>query len=302
MQLVRITHRTTYRYDREIIVDPQLIRLRPLLNCRTPISGYSLTVSPEDHYLNWQLDPLGNALARIVVPNKTAKLDVNVEFLASLSPLNPFDFFLENHATSYPFYYQPEIQRELEPYYSHVDLSPATAQFVSQIDTTKRSTVDFLRRVLEQIRNTIEYTARTEPGVQTCEETLTTKTGSCRDSSWLLVEVLRSVGLAARFVSGYLVQLKSPPEVLADSVELHAWTEVYLPGAGWTGLDPTSGLFATEGHIPLACTTTPQRAAPITGRHEPCKAEFDVTLTIDRVQEQLQDKNESPEYKVESQI
>ena len=283
-RLVNITHHTKYHYQREIVVDPQLIRLRPLLNCRTPITDYSLAIDPADHYLNWQIDPLGNVLARVVIPNKTAALQIDVSFAAKLSPINPFDFFLDNHAVSFPFYYQPETRRELEPYFSHVDLGSLTAEFVKQLDITKRSTIDFLRRLNERVRDRIEYTLRTEPGVQSCEQTMSSGSGSCRDTSWLLVQMLRSLGLASRFVSGYLIQLKSPPDVLEDSVELHAWAEVFLPGAGWVGLDPTSGLFTAEGHIPLACTTTPHRAAPISGRHESCDTRFDFKLSVDRIQ------------------
>lgn len=282
MPLVHVNHRTTYRYPREIIVDPQVIRLRPAINSRTPVTDYSLAIRPHDHYLNWQLDPLGNALARIVIPEKTAELDVHVRFVAELEPTNPFDFFLENEATVFPFEYHASLRRELSPYFSHVDLSPLTTDFVNQVDMTKRSTIDFIRRLNEKIHTAIRYRKRLEPGVQSCDQTLMLRAGSCRDMSWLLVRILRSVGLATRFVSGYLIQLISPPDVSEDSVELHAWVEVYLPGAGWIGLDPTSGLFAAESHIPLAWATTPQRATPISGRHEPCNTEFAVELAVER--------------------
>ena len=131
-------------------------------------------------------------------------------------------------------------------------------------------TVPFLADLNAAVHRDVAYSERMESGVQTPDETLRAAIGSCRDSAWLLVSLLRQYGIAARFVSGYLVQLT--PE--ADTTDLHAWTEAYLPGAGWVGLDPTSALFAGEGHIPLAATPRPSSAAPITGATEPVEVSF----------------------------
>ena len=138
----------------------------------------------------------------------------------------------------------------------------------------------------------VGYGIRLEPGVQTANETISKKTGSCRDSAWLLVQLFRHLGLASRFVSGYLVQLTSDQKSLdgpsgpeEDFTDLHAWTEVYIPGAGWIGLDPTSGLFAGEGHIPLACTPEPSSAAPVTGGIDDCESEFSFHNKVTRVHE-----------------
>ncbi len=288
---VALHHKTTYRYDRSIEIGPQAIRLRPAVHSRTPIESYSLKVSPEDHYINWQQDPHGNYIARCVFHNKLEELSVTVDLVANLSSINPFDFFLEPEAEQYPFTYPNEIADDLEPFFKYSKGGGSNFYaLLGKIDRTPRKTIDFLVDINQLLEQEIDYLVRLEPGIQTPEETLTKKSGSCRDSAWLLVEILRHLGFAARFVSGYLIQLvadekplEGPEGPLADFTDLHAWTEVYLPGAGWVGLDPTSGLLAGEGHIPLACTPQPISAAPITGTLEQCETEFDFEMSVERV-------------------
>jgi uncharacterized protein (DUF2126 family) len=186
----------------------------------------------------------------------------------------------------YPFVYAESLARSLEPYLELEAGGPVLQRWIDRLPAEPQPTLNFLVDVNRRIRDDVGYLTRLEPGIQTLEETLSRGTGSCRDSSWLLVQVFRHLGVAARFASGYLVQLA--PEATegglkGDSLDLHAWAETYLPGAGWVGFDPTSGLLATEGHIPLACTPEPPDAAPITGTVEPSGVAFSYSMTARRL-------------------
>ena len=266
---VALNHVTRYRYDRLVALGPQIVRLRPAPHCRTRILSYSLRVLPEKHFINWQQDPESNYLARLVFPDKTEELRIEVDLVAEMAVLNPFDFFLEPYAETYPFGYQGAEKRDLAPYLVMFRGEPLFKEYLSTIPRERKRTIDWLVELNLKLSQDIKYLIRMEPGVQTPELTLRKRSGSCRDSTWLLVQLLRHMGLAARFVSGYLIQLTADMKSLdgpsgpeQDFTDLHAWCEVYLPGAGWIGLDPTSGLLAGEGHIPLACTPEPGAAEP----------------------------------------
>ncbi|MFK7853440.1 MAG: DUF2126 domain-containing protein [Granulosicoccus sp.] len=269
---VALDHTTVYTYEKPVSLSPHIIRLRPAPHCRTPILSYSLSIEPKQHFLNWQQDPFGNYLARLVFPEKCTQLSVTVDLIAELTVINPFDFFVEESAENFPFSYSDVNKGELAPYLVVENTSDALKQWLVHNTPKDMRIIDALVAINQAVHRDVAYQLRMEPGVQTSEQTLTLARGSCRDSGWLLVEIMRCLGLAARFVSGYLVQLT--PDIKAidgpvganeDFTDLHAWAEVYIPGAGWVGLDPTSGLFAGEGHIPLACTPKPTSAAPITG-------------------------------------
>jgi uncharacterized protein (DUF2126 family) len=289
---VALNHRTQYRYDKLISLGPQIIRLRPAAHCRTPILSYSLNVIPTKNILNWQFDPHANHLARLIFTEKTDKFFVEVDLVADLTPYNPFDFFLEPGAGDYPFEYAPDVAKDLERYLSVDPDGPLLQAFLGNLSDEKQGTINFLVDLNRRVRDQVDYVTRLDPGVQTCEQTLDLRTGSCRDSAWLLVQILRRVGIAARFVSGYLIQLapedrtaEGPVGTQSDSADLHAWAEAFLPGAGWIGMDPTSGLFAGEGHIPLVCTPYPSQAAPIGGTAERANVDFSYSVAVRRLNE-----------------
>ena len=287
---VALNHKTQYRYDRPVQLGPQIVRLRPAPHCRTPILAYSLKVHPTNHFINWQQDPQANYLARLVFPEKTSELVVEVDLVAEMAIFNPFDFFLEPYAEQIPFTYESSLARELRPYLEAEIPGPRLSTFLAQVPRVSTPTLDFLVSLNRRVQREVGYVIRMEHGVQTCDQTLALGTGSCRDSAWLLVQILRNLGIAARFVSGYLIQLtadqkplEGPAGASSDFTDLHAWTEVFLPGAGWIGFDPTSGLLAGEGHIPLACTPDVGSAAPISGPLEVCKTDFSFAMNVQRI-------------------
>lgn len=289
---IALKHRTSYRYDELVILGPQTVRLRPAPHSRTPILSYSLKVLPHKHFINWQQDPQGNYLARLVFPDKTDHFQIDVDLTADMTVINPFDFFLEEYAQKFPFAYEPGLSLELKPFLEMAANGDLFKTYAKSISRLEKPTIDFLVELIRHLNQDIRYLVRMEPGVQSPEETLRMKSGSCRDSAWLLVNLLRQQGLAARFVSGYLVQLKpdvksldGPSGAVKDFTDLHAWAEVYLPGAGWIGLDPTSGLLTGEGHIPLVATPEPSSASPVSGLVSRSKVDFQHEMSVTRFHE-----------------
>ena len=293
---VALHHQTRYCYDRPVTLSAHEVRLRPAPHCRTPILSYSLNVKPEQHFINWQQDIFGNYIARFVFPEKARELEITVDLVADMTVVNPFDFFMESYADHFPFAYRDELARDLTPYLSIEERGPLLTQWLAEFRAQHwrdgNNTIDFLVAINQKLSNKIKYLVRMEAGVQTAEQTFALGSGSCRDSGWLLVQLLRHCGVAARFVSGYLIQLTAdvkpldgPAGPAHDFTDLHAWAEAYIPGAGWIGLDPTSGLLAGEGHIPLACTPSPASAAAIIGAVDPCETQFEFNMSVTRIHE-----------------
>ena len=288
-----IYHLTHYIYDRPVRLGPQIIRLKPAAHSRTRVISHSLKVSPENHFVNLQQDPYGNYLARYVFPDPVTELKIEVDLVADMTVYNPFDFFVEEEAEHWPFDYPEELREDLAIYRTPEPMGPALSAFMATVDRSRQRTVDMIVGLNARLQQETGYVIRMEAGVQTPEETLTSARGSCRDTSWLLVQVLRNLGIAARFVSGYLIQLTpdlkaldGPSGTEVDFTDLHAWCEAYIPGAGWIGLDPTSGLLTGESHIPLAATPHYRNAAPISGGYfGEANTEFAFDMTVTRVAE-----------------
>lgn len=275
-----LTHRSTYRYARAVGLGPQLIRLRPAPHCRTPILSYALNIEPATHWLHWQQDPLGNFMARVLMTEPVTVFCVTVDLIAAIAPINPFDFFTEPEAATWPFTPASWLAEQLLPYQRLDPLGPRLAALLAEIPRDPRGTVELLISLTALVHQRIAYVQRPEPGVWDTEQVLREGRGSCRDSSWLLVQLLRRLGFGARFVSGYLIE---PAMLGRDDAELHAWAEAYLPGAGWVGLDPTSGLLAGAGHIPLAAAPDPEAAAPISGTVEPVETATRFEMVLRRL-------------------
>ncbi len=302
---VALSHTSRYRYDRLVTLQPHVVRLRPAPHCRTPISSYSLRVNPTENFLNWQQDAFGNYQARLAFPKAARELSVEVDLIAEMIAINPFDFFVEDYAEKLPFHYEPALARELAPYMELAAPGPKLAALSEELrgryHCPGRRSVDLLVDINREIQQRLRYDIRMEPGVFAPDETLTRGHGSCRDFAWLEVQVMRRLGFAARFVSGYSIQLRAdvmaidgPSGVSEDVADLHAWTEAYLPGAGWIGFDPTSGLMAGEGHIPLAASPAPSSAAAISGSYawsgkseaDKVNEEFTFEMKVRRIAEQ----------------
>jgi transglutaminase-like putative cysteine protease len=278
---ISLFHKIKYQYDRKVSLSPHLFRLKPAAHAHALIENYEFTVQPSTHRVHWQQDLYGNSLARVDFFEPAGEMSAEVRLQAILEAHNPFDFLIDDYALNFPFVYPSPIRNDLLSYLEITDAGPALSLFVNEARALEGDIVSFLVKLNNMVFNRIGYIQRTEEGIRSCEQTLEFGTGACRDSAWVLIQVLRHLGLASRYVSGYLVQFIDDP--VSGKADLHAWTEVYIPGAGWIGLDTTSGLFAGEGHIPLASAPRPADAATITGTTDICRASITYENTVVRL-------------------
>lgn len=276
--LIKLHHKTVYSYDRSVFLSTHLFRLRPAAHSPARIEHYSLVVEPATHVMYWQQDVFGNFIARVDFDGPMNGMSVEVNLTATLNTYDPFNVRIDDYAQTFPFSYLPNVLKDLHSYLEIVDQGPGVAAFAAMVNSPGQDILGFLVRLNNTVYQQIGYLQRMQEGVHTSEQTLEYGTGSCRDSAWLLVQVMRHLGLASRFVSGYLVQIAN--NTGPASVDLHAWAEVFIPGAGWIGLDTTSGLFTSEGHIPLAATPRPTDAAPVTGTTSPCVSSLRYENTV----------------------
>ena len=249
-----------------MLLSPHLFRLSAYAFAHNEPSRYALVINPSEQIF-WQQDVYGNKVARVNFEGKMTEMSVEVQLDIDLKMLNPFDFLIDQGAQLFPFLYPVRIQKALTPYLRTNEYGPRLSAFVENARKYHGDILGLLSELTKSVYETISYNQRFEQGVQNTEETLSIQSGSCRDSAWLLVEGLRHLGLASRFVSGYLLQLDTENGHQAD---LHAWTEVFIPGAGWIGLDTTSGLFTGSFHIALAVGPTPEDVAAVQGTTDPC--------------------------------
>jgi transglutaminase-like putative cysteine protease len=266
MQRYKILHRTYYNFPAEVRLQPHELRLRPREGPELHIESSSLIISP-DASVRWHRDMEDNSIAIASFVSATRQLSIESEVIISQFNEKPLDFLVADYAVDFPFAYTPEEQFVLMPYMTLA--RPESAQVLAELvqniwqASEPIQTAMLLQRIIMHINQSLSYTVREEPGVQTPLETLSKQSGSCRDFAYLFMEITRSLGLASRFVSGYL---NAEPS-LADYGATHAWAEVYLPGVGWKGFDPTSGLIVGPNHIAVAVGRLPDSVPPVAGAY-----------------------------------
>lgn len=280
---VAITHTIEQCFDRPVRLSTHWLRVRPAPQARARISAYSLTLHAEPHFLNWVRDPFENHLARVDFPEPLGSLKIELEFIAELEPSNPLDFLLEPDAASHPFSYPDQLRKELLPCLKINQPGRELRQWLSTLTRKPMSTVERLDLVNRRIQSAHAVTPSVSLGPRDAEVVLSQRRGSCWDLAWLLTVTLRHLGLAARLACGHRIILAQGPGG-RDSVSLHGWSEAYLPGAGWIGLDPVAGLFTTEAYVPFACAPDPLRVRPIVGYREACEEQQVEQLRIVRLE------------------
>jgi transglutaminase-like putative cysteine protease len=266
MQRYEILHRTYYNFGASVMLGPHTLLLRPREGHELRVESALLTTNPASG-VRWHRDAEDNSVAVASFDAMTTQLLIESRVVVQQYNQAPLDFLVADYATSYPFRYLPADEAVLSPYKGVAAASAseraAIAEWVRGVSPTgeRVETYALLQRLAVHIRQTLTYQVREEPGVQPAALTLSKGTGSCRDYAFLLIEAARQLGLAARFVSGYL---NTPPSTINYGAT-HAWAEVFLPGAGWKGFDPTIGSVVGSDHIAVAVARLPDAVPPVAG-------------------------------------
>lgn len=266
MQRYKIIHRTHYNYDDEVTLGQQQLLLRPREDHELRIESFELVITPTAKLL-WHRDIENNSVAIATFRQTTQQLLIESEVVIQQYNESPLDFLVADYALSYPFSYQQEDSILLDPYRA-LPIANEVAVIKPWIDSFWQAneaieTYSLLQRLTSHIHQTLSYRVREEPGVQSASHTLGCGNGSCRDFAWLFMQAVRCLGLASRFVSGYLYA----PMLSEKPGATHAWSEVYLPGAGWKGFDPTIGKIVGSDHIPVAVSRLAESVPPVGGSY-----------------------------------
>lgn len=280
MQRYKIIHRTCYSFSDNVELKPHELRLRPLEGHQLRIESSTLKITPTAT-LRWQRDVEDNSVAIASFSSRSNQLTIESEVIIQQYNEAPLDFLVSDYAINFPFSYNEEDKVVLLPYMilALPEANPALNELISKIWKIDEQiqTYTLLQRLTTYINQTLTYGVREEPGVQSPQQTLSLGSGSCRDFAFLFIETARSLGLAARFVSGYL---HTPPSQ-TDNGATHAWAEVYLPGVGWKGFDPTVGEIVGTDHIPVAVARLPESVPPVAGSFVgPSGARLDVGVWV----------------------
>lgn len=262
MHRIRIQHLTEYLFSAPVTFNPHRLLIRPREGHDVRIESSKLVISPA-YSTKWQRDVFDNSLAVVSFKKPSDKLTISSEVVIQHFEQAPFDFMLEDYAINYPFNYADSERADLLAYQQLVFLNDQNAinNWLHQFNYLGMNTFSMLMMLNQNISNQFRYQMREEPGVQSPAYTLEHRSGSCRDYATLLIEACRCLGLASRFVSGYL----HAPATEEGHASTHAWVEVYLPGTGWKGFDPTSGEVTSSKHIAVAVARNPEAVPPISG-------------------------------------
>lgn len=262
MQRLRIQHVTEYQFPTEVILNQHRLLLRPREGHDVRIESSKLKITP-DYTIKWQRDVFDNSLAVVNFLERSDKLTIASEVVIQHYEQAPYDFLVEEYAVNYPFMYEQGEQVDLAAFQRMVFFNDQQTinNWLLQLGLYGMETFALLVKLNQAISNNFRYQMREEAGVQSPAQTLTQRSGSCRDYATLFIEACRSLGFASRFVSGYL----HAPATEAGNATTHAWVEVYLPGTGWKGFDPTAGEVTGNRHIAVAVARDPEAVPPVSG-------------------------------------